>query len=45
VEERVEPVEPYLRRQGRFRHLNADQVAFIQREVDERWAALRRSVG
>ncbi len=35
-----EPVTPYLRRQGRFRHLTEDQEAYIQREVDARWAAI-----
>jgi pyruvate/2-oxoacid:ferredoxin oxidoreductase beta subunit len=39
-----DPVEPYLRRQGRFRHLNAEQVAHIQAEVNARWASLQRRV-
>lgn len=32
-----EPVEPYLKKQGRFRHLTAEQIASIQAEVDARW--------
>ena len=39
-----EPVGPYLERQGRFRHLSAEQIEAIQRDVDERWAALQRRV-
>jgi pyruvate/2-oxoacid:ferredoxin oxidoreductase beta subunit len=37
-----EPIEPYLRRQGRFRNLTAEQVETIQRQVDERWASIAR---
>jgi pyruvate/2-oxoacid:ferredoxin oxidoreductase beta subunit len=37
-------VEPYLRRQGRFRHLNAGQVERIQAEIDARWASLLRKI-
>jgi len=39
-----EPVEPYLRAQGRFRHLDADAVAAIQHQVDARWAMLGKRV-
>jgi pyruvate ferredoxin oxidoreductase beta subunit/2-oxoisovalerate ferredoxin oxidoreductase beta subunit len=39
-----DPVEPYLRRQGRFRHLTPEQVRRIQSEVDARWETLKRSV-
>jgi len=39
-----DPVEPYLRRQGRFRHLGPEQIAAIQASVDARWAALERRV-
>lgn len=35
-----EPVESYLRRQGRFRHLTDEQVCQVQHEVDARWARL-----
>jgi pyruvate ferredoxin oxidoreductase beta subunit/2-oxoisovalerate ferredoxin oxidoreductase beta subunit len=38
------PVEPYLRKQGRFSHLTAGQIAGIQAEVDARWESLRRRV-
>jgi pyruvate ferredoxin oxidoreductase beta subunit/2-oxoisovalerate ferredoxin oxidoreductase beta subunit len=37
-----EPIEPYLRRQGRFRHLTGEQIAVIQKQVDERWESLAR---
>jgi pyruvate/2-oxoacid:ferredoxin oxidoreductase beta subunit len=37
-----ESVEPYIRKQGRFRHLTDDDVAKIQEEVDDRWERLRR---
>jgi pyruvate/2-oxoacid:ferredoxin oxidoreductase beta subunit len=40
----AEPVEPYLRRQGRFRHLSAEQVTYIQAEIDARWQQLVRRV-
>jgi pyruvate/2-oxoacid:ferredoxin oxidoreductase beta subunit len=40
-----DPVEPYLRRQGRFRHLSPEQVRNVQTEVDARWEALKRRVG
>jgi pyruvate ferredoxin oxidoreductase beta subunit len=43
--ERV-PVEAWLRTQTRFAHLlleeNADLLAYIQRQIDEEWAALLR---
>ncbi len=38
------PVEPYIRRQGRFRHLSDDDIARIQEEVDARWEVLERRV-
>ena len=37
-----DPVEPYLRRQGRFRHLSAEQVTHIQVEIDAHWQQLVR---
>jgi len=40
----VEPVEPYLRMQGRFKHLDAAAVARIQADVDARWAMLENRV-
>jgi pyruvate/2-oxoacid:ferredoxin oxidoreductase beta subunit len=39
-----ERVEPYLKRQGRFRHLSAEQVAHIQAGIDARWAQLLKRV-
>jgi pyruvate/2-oxoacid:ferredoxin oxidoreductase beta subunit len=39
-----DPVEPYLRRQGRFRHLTPEQVRHVQSEVDARWETLKRHV-
>lgn len=39
-----DPVGPYLKRQGRFRHLTDDQIAEIQILVDERWKVLERRV-
>ncbi len=44
IEHPREPVEPYIRRQGRFRHLTDEQVARIQSEVDARWERLERRV-
>jgi pyruvate/2-oxoacid:ferredoxin oxidoreductase beta subunit len=37
-----EPVEPYLLRQERLRHLDAAQIRLIQAEVDARWEILQR---
>ncbi len=34
------PVETYISRQRRYRHLTAEQVSEIQKEVDENWAKL-----
>jgi len=39
-----DPVEPYIRRQGRFRHLTPEQLRHIQSEVDARWETLKRRV-
>ena len=44
MEHAGDPVEPYLRRQGRFRHLSAAQVAHIQASIDARWQSLVRRV-
>ena len=38
------PVEPYLRQQGRFRHLTVEDISSIQAEVDDRWALFERRV-
>ncbi len=42
MEHAGDPVEPYLRRQGRFRHLSGEQVTHIQREITARWESLQR---
>jgi|Deesub1362B_J571_1020462.scaffolds.fasta_scaffold00006_129 pyruvate ferredoxin oxidoreductase beta subunit/2-oxoisovalerate ferredoxin oxidoreductase beta subunit len=34
------PVDEYLKIQGRFRHLTAKAITFIQEEVDRRWSRL-----
>ncbi len=39
-----DPVEPYLRRQGRFGALTPAQVRLLQSEVDARWERLKRRV-
>ena len=39
-----DPVEPYIRRQGRFQHLTPEQLRHIQTEVDARWETLKRRV-
>ncbi|OGF17567.1 MAG: 2-ketoisovalerate ferredoxin oxidoreductase [Candidatus Eisenbacteria bacterium RBG_16_71_46] len=39
-----EPVGPYLRKQGRFRHLSDADIAQIQELVDRRWETLERRV-
>jgi pyruvate ferredoxin oxidoreductase beta subunit/2-oxoisovalerate ferredoxin oxidoreductase beta subunit len=38
------PVEPYVRRQGRFRHLSDEQIRHIQAETDARWKRLEKRV-
>jgi len=38
------PVADYLRRQGRFRHLEDDGVRAIEAQVEARWSALARRV-
>ncbi len=40
----VEPVGPYLHKQGRFRHLTEQDEAYIQREVDARWEMIQQRV-
>jgi pyruvate/2-oxoacid:ferredoxin oxidoreductase beta subunit len=39
-----DPVEPYLRKQGRFRHLTDVEIAAIQVQVNARWEELERRV-
>jgi pyruvate/2-oxoacid:ferredoxin oxidoreductase beta subunit len=40
-EPRCLPVQEYLLRQGRFRHLKEEQIRQIQMEVDEEWNKLK----
>jgi pyruvate/2-oxoacid:ferredoxin oxidoreductase beta subunit len=44
MEHAGDPVEPYLRRQGRFRHLTDEQIATIQHEIEARWKVLQNRV-
>jgi pyruvate/2-oxoacid:ferredoxin oxidoreductase beta subunit len=37
------PVQEYLAKQGRFKHLSEEQIGSIQREVDEEWERLVRN--
>jgi pyruvate/2-oxoacid:ferredoxin oxidoreductase beta subunit len=39
-----QPVGLYLKRQGRFRHLDDEGIARVQSEVDARWELLERRV-
>ena len=39
-----EPIEPYIRKQGRFRHLGEQDIARMQADVDARWELLSRRV-
>jgi pyruvate/2-oxoacid:ferredoxin oxidoreductase beta subunit len=43
-EPRCLPVQEYLLKQGRFRHLEEEQIRQIQRDVDEEWEKLKRRV-
>jgi pyruvate/2-oxoacid:ferredoxin oxidoreductase beta subunit len=40
-----DPIGPYIRAQGRFRHLDDDAIARIQEDVDARWQYLCSQVG
>jgi pyruvate/2-oxoacid:ferredoxin oxidoreductase beta subunit len=44
-EPRCLPVQEYLRKQGRFKHLNEDQIRQIQKDVDDDWARLQLRFG
>jgi pyruvate/2-oxoacid:ferredoxin oxidoreductase beta subunit len=44
VDSAGDPVEPYIRAQGRFRHLDDAAIARIQEDVDARWDYLSRMV-
>ena len=39
------PVEAYLLKQGRFKHLKAEQIRQIQKDVDLEWRRLRQRTG
>jgi len=41
-EPRCLPVQEYLLKQGRFRHLKEDQIRQVQMDVDEEWEKLKR---
>jgi pyruvate ferredoxin oxidoreductase beta subunit/2-oxoisovalerate ferredoxin oxidoreductase beta subunit len=38
------PIAPYLRAQGRFRHLTDEEMDRIQEDIDTRWGILNRRV-
>jgi pyruvate/2-oxoacid:ferredoxin oxidoreductase beta subunit len=40
-----DPIEPYIRAQGRFRHLDSAAIERIQAEIDSRWEYLVKQVG
>ncbi len=44
-EPRCLPVEEYLLKQGRFKHLNDEQIKQIQQDVDEEWERLKQRAG
>jgi pyruvate/2-oxoacid:ferredoxin oxidoreductase beta subunit len=44
VQPRDLPVSEYLKPQGRFRNLNEEKIAELQKQVDRNWARLERSV-
>jgi pyruvate/2-oxoacid:ferredoxin oxidoreductase beta subunit len=39
------PVQEYLLKQGRFRHLKEEQIRQIQKDVDEEWERLKLRTG
>lgn len=44
MEHPAEPVQAYVRRQGRFKHLTDEQIRYIQGETDARYARLEKRV-
>ena len=40
----ADPVEPYIRKQGRFSHLSARDISHIQDQINARWEMLERRV-
>ena len=41
----LKPVTEYLKKQGRFKHLNDDTIATIQTRVEEDYVKLREKAG
>jgi pyruvate/2-oxoacid:ferredoxin oxidoreductase beta subunit len=39
------PVQEYLLKQGRFRHLKEEQIRQIQMDADEEWERLKQRAG
>ena len=39
------PVQEYLMKQGRYRHLKEEQIRQIQTDVDEEWEKLKQRAG
>jgi pyruvate/2-oxoacid:ferredoxin oxidoreductase beta subunit len=39
------PVQEYLLKQGRFRHLKGEQISQIQMDVNEGWERLKQRAG
>jgi pyruvate/2-oxoacid:ferredoxin oxidoreductase beta subunit len=44
VDEPAVPLADYVRRQGRFRHLDDDALARLQSDVDARWSGIRTMI-
>jgi len=44
IPKKLRPVEDYLKLQGRFRHLNADDIAKVQALVNKEWRKLMNKV-
>jgi len=44
IEHPADPVEPYIKRQGRFRHLTPEQIQHIQSDTDAKFARLEKRV-
>ncbi len=44
VDKELKPVDDYLKKQGRFRHLSADEIQKIQDRVTEEYARLKAKV-
>lgn len=41
VRKNLKPVEDYLKRQRRFRHLTAENIQLIQEHRDSEWGSIR----